>query len=70
MALVVPANSKHYSKYLETTAIATALTTATGAAVDSMRQKQLQLNTELVHSLIATGNLSPLTILAAATFGT
>ena len=71
MALVVPASDKKsYAKSLEVAAVATAIASASGPAKTSLQEHQVKLNRELVDSLMASGALSPLTILSTCTYNT
>jgi hypothetical protein len=72
MAVVVPAkDTKNYAKYVEVQGVATQVTaTAPGPHQEAAKQRQIAVNAELVTTLMHSGQLSPLTILAACTYGT
>ena len=72
MAVVVPASDlKNTPKAAEVTAVAAIVTaTAAGPSKDSAQQRQIAVNAELVDALMASGKLSPLTILSTCTYGT
>ena len=71
MAAVVPTtDKKNAAKAAEVTAVATAVAAAVGPFQVALQAKQIQLNAELVDSLMASGALSPLTILSTCTYNT